>query len=976
MASDDRPRGRLFWKYVVLFVALVSGVLLASGIVELYFSYQEHKAALVALQREKAVAAASRIEQFLREVERPIAFWAAQSRLAAPATAVEQRRLDYIRLMSQALAITEVSHLDAEGRETLRISRLDMDVVGSGTDFSREPLFTEARAGRVYYSPVFFRKDSEPYITVALAGAGKTGGVTAAAVNLKFIWEVVSQIRIGRAGHAYVVDSAGQLIAHPDISLVLQMRDLSGLAQVRAALRAPPSAAGSEQDVTTIAHDLQQRQVLTAYATVQPVGWRVFVEQPLAEAFAPLYASLYRTGGLLLLGLVLSLGASLLLARRMVTPIRALQSGASRIGAGDLGHRIDVRTGDELEALAVEFNLTAARLQESHATLEQKVEERTRELTEALEQQTATSEVLQVISGSPRDLMPVFDSILENATRLCEAQLGMLYRYDGETVQAVALRGLRPDVEPEYRAARRPTPHSGVGRALAEKRPIHLPDIMDDEGFRVGDSFRLTAVEKLKARTMLWVPLLKEGAAIGVLAIYRVEVRPFTDKQIALVGTFADQAVIAIENVRLFQELQARVEELRTLGEVSQAVGSSLNLQRVLEAVAGHAVTLSGADAGGIFELVPERQTFEVVAASGLGSEFIDALRNTRLDSRGGTIGQAAQTGHPVQIADVEVASAYPLRELLLAQGFRAVLALPMGDAHVTRGMVLMRHTPGDFDERVVALLAAIANQSRVAIDNARLFLEVEEKGQQLEVANRHKSEFLANMSHELRTPLNAVIGFSEVLLDRMFGDLNDKQEEYLQDILSSGRHLLSLINDILDLSKVEAGRMELELTAFDLPAAIDNALTLVRERASRHGIALVQTVEGGVGELIADERKVKQILLNLLSNAVKFTPEGGRVSVRAALANGSVEISVSDTGIGIAPEDQEAIFEEFRQVGSDYARKREGTGLGLPLAKRFVELHGGAIWVKSEVGSGSTFTFTVPLRPRPAEAEDAAAAA
>src|SRR5262245_22787230 len=244
MSPGETPRGRLFWKYVVLFVALVSGALVASGLVELYFSYQEHKAALVAIQREKALTAAARIEQFLREVERPIAFWAAQSRLASPATAVEQRRMDYIRLMSQALAITEVSHIDAKGLETLRISRLAMDVVGSGIDNSREPRFTEARAGRVYYSPVYFRKDSEPYITVALAGAGPAGGVTAAEVNLKFIWEVVSQIRIGRAGRAYVVDSSGQLIAHPDISLVLQKTDLTALGQVQSALRA-----GSPTDV-------------------------------------------------------------------------------------------------------------------------------------------------------------------------------------------------------------------------------------------------------------------------------------------------------------------------------------------------------------------------------------------------------------------------------------------------------------------------------------------------------------------------------------------------------------------------------------------------------------------------------------------------------------------------------------------------------------------------------------------------------
>ena len=276
--------------------------------------------------------------------------------------------------------------------------------------------------------------------------------------------------------------------------------------------------------------------------------------------------------------------------------------------------------------------------------------------------------------------------------------------------------------------------------------------------------------------------------------------------------------------------------------------------------------------------------------------------------------------------------------------------------------LTVWRKEAGSFSTEVVNLLQTFATQSALAIQNARLFREIEEKSRQIETANRHKSEFLANMSHELRTPLNAIIGFSEVLGERMFGELNEKQAEYTDDILSSGRHLLSLINDILDLSKVEAGRMELELTKFDLPMAIDNALTLIRERASRHGIRLHHSVDERLGELTGDERKIKQILLNLLSNAVKFTPEGGRVDVDAVSADGVVEISVSDTGIGIAPQDQETIFEEFRQVGTDYAQKREGTGLGLTLTRKFVELHGGKIWVESELGKGSTFTFTLPV--------------
>jgi signal transduction histidine kinase len=276
------------------------------------------------------------------------------------------------------------------------------------------------------------------------------------------------------------------------------------------------------------------------------------------------------------------------------------------------------------------------------------------------------------------------------------------------------------------------------------------------------------------------------------------------------------------------------------------------------------------------------------------------------------------------------------------------------------------RKAPGEFAPDVIELLRTFAAQSALAIQNAQLFQEIEEKSRQLEIADRHKSEFLASMSHELRTPLNAVIGFSEVLLERMFGELNPKQDEYLQDILTSGRHLLSLINDILDLAKIEAGRMELDVTDFHLPQAIDNSITLIRERAARRAITLGVEVDPRLGEIKGDERKVKQVLLNLLSNAIKFTPEGGKVGVQARLADGFAEVSVTDTGVGIAPQDHEAVFEEFRQVGSDYAKKHEGTGLGLTLSRRFVELHGGKIWVKSQLGQGATFTFTLPVTTWP----------
>ena len=471
---------------------------------------------------------------------------------------------------------------------------------------------------------------------------------------------------------------------------------------------------------------------------------------------------------------------------------------------------------------------------------------------------------------------------------------------------------------------------------------------------------------------MLATPLLREGVASGSITIRRTEVRPFTDKQITLLETFAAQAVIAIENVRLFKELDERtneltrsVGELKALGEVGQAVSSTLDLETVLTRIVSHAVQLSGTDGGAIYEYDEPSEEFLLRATDHMEEELITALRANPPRLGDGVVGRAAASREPVQVPNIFEERAYAprMRQMLERFGFRASLAVPLlREDRIIGGLVVRRKSTGEFRPEVIELLKTFATQSVLAIQNARLFREIEEKSRQIEAANRHKSEFLANMSHELRTPLNAIIGFSEVLQERLFGELNDKQAEYTDDILTSGRHLLSLINEILDLSKVEAGRMELELATFDLPLAIDNARTFVRERATTHGITLDVKVDERLGDVVGDERKIKQILLNLLSNAVKFTPEGGRIGINARQTDGVVEISVTDTGIGIAPEDQAKVFEEFRQVGSDNAKKIEGTGLGLTLAKKFVELHGGRIWVESEVGKGSTFVFTLPI--------------
>ena len=943
-------------------MALVSGALLISGLEEIYFSYQENKTALVRIQHEKAVGAASKIEQFIKEIQSQLG-WVVQTPPGAGPQTVDQRRNEYLRLLRQVPAVTEISHLDPSGREQLRVSRLAMNVAGSQADLSQDPRFREARTNRVYFGPVYFRNESEPYMTLALAESGPEAGVTVAEVNLKFTWDVVSQIKIGRVGYAYVVDSRGQLVAHPDISLVLQKTDLSSLPQVQAA-RSGARASGEQPEEITIASDLQGRQVLTAYDSIDPPGWSVFVEQPLEEAFEPLYSSILRTALLLLIGLVLSVLASLVLARKMVRPIQALQAGAARIGAGALDQRIEVQTGDELEALAEEFNRMTGQLRESYAGLEQKVEERTRDLSEALEQQTATSEILRVISSSPTELQPVLDAVAENAARVCGANDGQIFRLEGDVVRKVAAWGPMLAAWPVGDAL--PLTRGILpGRAMLGGQAVHVHDMAAESEADFPGAKKLQ--KAIGYRTALAAPLLREGAPIGAIVIRRMEVRPFTDKQIELLKTFADQAVIAIENVRLFQELQDRtaelgrsVEELKALGEVSQTVSSSLDLQQVLTTIVAHAVELSGGDGGAIYEFDESRQEFELRTTHRMSEELIEAVQRTRIQLGETPIGQAALRREAMQVADIRDEPAFPMADVLLRSGFRAVLAVPLlREESIVGALVVRRELPGQFDEKTVGLLQTFASQSVLAIQNARLFQEIEDKGRQLEVASRHKSEFLANMSHELRTPLNAIIGFSEVLIERMFGELNEKQDEYLQDILGSGRHLLSLINDILDLAKVEAGRMELELGSFSLPEALENGLTMIKERAASHGIALSMSLDPAIGIVEADERKIKQVVFNLLSNAVKFTPDGGQVELSAQLVDGEVQIAVRDTGIGIPAEDQELIFEEFRQSGP----KREGTGLGLALTKKLVELHGGRIWVESELARGSTFTFAFPAR-------------
>jgi signal transduction histidine kinase len=786
VVPESKGSGRLLRRTFVLAFVLVSGGLLTSGAVELFFRYRESVEAIEDLQREMAQGAAFKIQQFVLDIEKTLrASTQAQEIIAVGLT--ESYRFELIKLLKAAPAITETVVLDGDGRERLKVSRVRMLLPEDLRDRSMAEAFMGARVGRSYFGQVYFVRESEPYMTIAVPVerfAGDVLGVLIAEVNLKYVWDVVSRIKVGQAGYTYVVSANGDLIAHPDISLVLQKHRVKDLPQVQAAL-----AGGSGMSMAQ--PNLSGQKVFAASARIADLGWAVVVERPAAEAYSPLYASILRTSILLLLGLGMAVLASLIIGRRVVRPVEMLRQGAARIGAGDLDYRLEIKTGDELQALADEFNRMTAQLQESHANLERQVEERTRDLARS-------------------------------------------------------------------------------------------------------------------------------------------------------------------------------VDELRALGEVSQAVSSTLDLQTVLTTIVDCAVLFSGASGGVIYEFDEATQEFHLRASHGVEEELIEILTQARIRVGEGAIGKAAATRTPVQVPDMldESGSVLPrVRPLLAQSGYRSLLAVPLLiEQQIFGGLVIYRPESGSFSHEVVNLLQTFATQSVLAIQNARLFREIEDKGHQIEIASQHKSQFLANMSHELRTPLNAILGYTELIMDDIYGEVPEKIRDVLDRVQKSGHHLLSLINAVLDLSKIEAGQLTLSLNDYSIKDVVYTAMTSVESLAAEKQLNMSVELSPDLPTGKGDERRIAQVLLNLLGNAIKFT-DAGEVKVRVTTVDGDFLVAVSDTGPGISDEDQAKIFEEFQQADSSSTKQKGGTGLGLSIAKRIIEMHGGRIWVESSLGKGATFWFTLPVR-------------
>ncbi len=599
-----------------------------------------------------------------------------------------------------------------------------------------------------------------------------------------------------------------------------------------------------------------------------------------------------------------------------------------------------------------------------NAEITPEIERLAGELAEAREQLGATSEILAVIGRSASDLEGVLEAVVESGRKLCGADTGQVFLVDGDKYRLAYGSGMTS----EYREFIANNPvvldrRTLVGRVGLDRRATQITDVLADPDYGLPDAQRVAGY-----RTIMGVPMLLDGEVVGVLSVWRTRVDPFSDRAVEVLTTFAAQAALAVRTVDLVRALGSRTDELgrkvnqlEALGAVGEAVSSSLDLTEVLNTIITQAVLLSGTHGGCIYEFDEDAREFGVQTVCGTSPAVLDALRRTRIGLDDTFLGKAATQGRSLELPDLRDAPLDPHLSILAEGGWRSLVAVPMlREGRIVGAMVVRRQTPGHIPQEICDLLETFASQSSLSLINAQLYRQLERQSAELEVASRHKSEFLASMSHELRTPLNAIIGFSEVLLERMFGELNERQDDYLRDIWSSGRHLLELLNDILDLSKIEAGQMVLNRSEFAIRESLEYCLSMVRERALKQRILLSLEVDPQVGLLDADRLRFRQVVLNLLSNAVKFTPDAGRVDVRASIRDQDLVVEVADTGPGVAAEDRQRIFDSFQQ-GARLSGQAEGTGLGLTLSKRILELHGGRIWVESEAGKGSTFGFALP---------------
>jgi signal transduction histidine kinase len=785
-----RRRGRLVRHYFAISLVLIGGGLIVSGLIELYFSYHDTRDHIALLQQEMADGAAFRIEQFIVGIERGMRA-TAKSRDMAVEGLSPKYKFELERLLLISPSITELTAIDGDGIERVQVARFKRTFPkkpDETMDRTASPAFQIALQGKTSFGPVYFVRGSEPYLTLAVSIEQlprNVIGVLRAEVDLRYVGEVISAVKAGNSGYAYVVTRSGELIAHPDISLVLQRTHLDHLNQVKSAFQSTKDA---RRPKPFVALNFQGEKVFSSSAAIPGLEWAVIVERPVKEAYESLYASLLRTSGLLLVGLGVALWASIYVARRVVRPLRTLRLGAQRIGAGDLDFRLAVKTGDEIELLAEEFNRMVEKLKASYDTLERQVQNRTRELS-ALYDVTATA-------SQSLEVKPVLQEVMKKISEIFHLDATRIFLFDnrGEELHLRADFGFDSDglVPQTFRRGQ-----GMIGKVAETAEPMIFEDIQVDPGYQ--EWTHSEASKNVGYRFFAVFPIKSKGRCLGCIVCNGRQPRRLTAEEIRLIESMTDQLGVAIYNINLFEELNEKTAQL--------------------------------------------------------------------------------------QRANIELSE-----------------------------------------------------------------------------ASRHKSQFLANVSHELRTPLNAIIGSTDNMLDGIIGELNEKQARYLARTQTNAEHLSLLIEDLLDLSVIESGKMDIKAKNVSLTSLVIEVAESLRPVAEKKPVDLeIGSMDASLTAW-ADRDRIVQVLNNLIGNAVKFTPPKGKVTVAAQRdGNGWVQVSVADTGPGIPPEQADKIFDEFYQIPQPGGPKAKGMGLGLTIAKKLVEKHGGKIWVQSEPARGSTFFFTLP---------------
>jgi signal transduction histidine kinase len=944
-------RRRLLWWGLSLFGIALSTIVTAGY---LYMVRQIHQDA-AALQSELATVNADRIRAFVRrKIDR---FSDAANAISLYPLASKEQQLLLGVLVKNDSSFTDATVIDSHGMEVLKVSDRKVYFPSDLTDQSKSPKFIKALEGADFIGPVHTSSRNQPYVTLAVplwGGAQSIVGVISAEADLSFLWEAIGKIQFGKAGYAYLVDEHGNLIAHKDANLVLKRMDLEQVDGVKEFLRNPTR---SDATPANEGRGITGTLVLVTYAPVPELGWSVILEEPVDAALANVEILKRSAIAFLIVGLLVGAAVIAWVSQKITSPIQRLERDVATIGAGNLDHRSDIKTGDEIEELADEFNKMTAALQNSHATLEQSVEQRTKEITALYDVTRAVNQSLALKDISNAVIAKVTQIFGFDSTRI------FLFNDDSQELELCASFELDPERSTDVRTFK---PGQGViGRIFESGEPMIFEDVRNDPEYAALSTSRATFNAKLSF--FGGFPIKTQSRVFGAILFNGRTPRKLTDDETRLLTSMSEHLGVAVEKASLFRAAKTRLQQLSVLNAIGATVSQSLNLNVILNKALEKIIEALDFDAGWIYLLDANETELRLEGHQGLSEDVVRSMGRRTLTA--GISGQILQTGQRLVFEDLLNDIRYrQLRGRPL--NFASGLGFPIKANDKVIGVLhLATKTQRRFSGDELQHIESIAQEIGVAAQNAQLFAQVTEKttelrniNDDLKEANNAKTEFIAAMSHELRTPLNVIMGNAELAGDGFFGEVTPEQKKSMTQIRHHSQFLLKLVNDVLALSRLDAKKMMLETAPVNVEEVIEHARGYTDQANRLNRVQIDWHVEPDLPEILTDGTKLQEILQNLLGNALKFTPRGRiEVRVRNLPELDKVEFTVADTGIGIEPKDMTRIFGAFEQIREAHTGDFNGVGLGLNIVKKYLELMNGEIEVESHPGEGSTFTFSVP---------------